>query len=140
MTRNINTTDGGGPWLIDVPELEPGETKEMRLRGMKYRGQKGYFKHWLPLDSAVVKNRDPDNSAIVTFNGQFDVFVEPNAADSFSDAGITSIKIENTGGTTIAENDLILQVSKEPYDADDAARSEANRSPVEKLARGVLGL
>jgi hypothetical protein len=140
MTSNIDRTEGGGPWRIPIPALDPEEVKEIRLRSVEYRNRKGFFKPWLPLDTAAVKNRDPDNGVEVTFNGQFDVFVEPNAADTFTEAGITSIRVKNVGGTAIAESDLILQVSKEPYDADDAARREVQKHPLSKIAGGMLGL
>ena len=140
MNSNIDTTNGGGPWVIPVEALSPEETAEYRLRSYEYRGQKGYFREWLPLDNLLVRNRDPDNPVSVLVNGQFSAFVGPNSAESFSDAGITSVKVENGGGTEIAEADLKLQLSKEPYDADDAARSEANRHPLEKMARNLVGL
>lgn len=137
---NIDKTDGGGPWLLDVPALDPGAAVEFHLRTYEYRGRKGYFRTWLPLDNATIKNRDPDNMARVTFNGQFEVLVEPNAADTYGEAGITTIRVTNEGATTMAESNLLLQVSAEPYDADDAARATRSRPPIEKLARGVLGL
>lgn len=137
---NIDKTDGGGPWLLDVPALDPGAAVEFHLRTYEYRGRKGYFRTWLPLDNATIKNRDPENPALVTFNGQFEVFVEQNAADTYGEAGITTIRVENAGATVMDASDLLLQVSAEPFDADDAARAKRNRPPIEKLARGVLGL
>lgn len=139
MPRNIDRTEGGGPWILNVPDLDPGDTYEWQLRSMEYRGRKGYFKSWLPLDNATIKNRD-ENDVLVTFNGQFEVYVEQNAADTYGEAGITSIRIENKGSTVLAGGNIILQVSVEPYDADDAARRERRRSPAAKLARGFLGL
>lgn len=137
---NIDTTNGGGPWSIAIPALDAGESKEYHLNRMEFRGRKGYFRKWTPLDNAAFQNRDPDNGVEVVYNGQFDAFVGPNSADTYSEAGITRIKVTNVGSTVIEEENLKLQVSKDAYDADDAARQQANRHPVEKLARGVLGL
>jgi len=140
MTSNIDTSKGGGPWEIPVPALEPGEAKEFRLKTMTFRGQKGYFVPWLPLDSATFKNRDPDASVRITFNGQFDTTVLPNQSDSFTEVGIQNIRVENIGSVKIEEENFLLSVSKDAFDADDAALTEAQRSPVEKMVRGVLGL
>lgn len=137
---NIDKTEGGGPWILDLPALEAGEYREFHLRTYDYNGRKGYFNPWLPLDNCAIKNRDTANTVRVTFNGQFDVLVEPNAADTYGEAGITTIRVKNEGGSTIADGDLVLQVSAEPYDADDAARQEATRPLPEKLVRGFLGL
>lgn len=136
----IDKTDGGGPWILDLPALDAGEAREIHLRGYEYRGRKGYFRPWLPLDNVAIKNRDPDNSVLVTMNGLYEVLVEPNAADTYGEAGVTTITVENLGATTIPDESVILQVSVEPYDADDAARTTRNRHPVEKVARGLFGL
>lgn len=135
-----NRNTSGGPWILDLPALDPGESVEMYLKSLKYRGRKGYFRDWLPLDNATIKNRDPENAALVTFNGQYEVLVEPNAADTYGETGINSIAVENTGTTTLADGNLVLQVSAEAFDADDAARAKRNQSPVSKVAQGLLGL
>lgn len=137
---NIDRTDGGGPWSIDIPALDPDEAREFHFRNHEYRGRKGYFKPWLPLDNAAIINQDPDNPVLVTFNGLYDVYVQPNADKGYSEAGITSMKVENIGSTAIPANSLKVQVSKDPYDADDAARQQKQQHPLAKLGKGVLGL
>lgn len=140
MSSNIDTTNGGGPWGIDVPALDAGDVAEFHLKSMEYRGRKGYFRPWLPLDSVTLKNRDTDNAVEMLLNGQYNVLVDPNEADTYSEAGITTIRLENLGSTTIPAGTLVMQVAADAFDADDAARTSATRPPLEKLARGVLGL
>lgn len=142
-TRNIDTTEGGGPWTVPdagIPELAPGEQIRVDMRRLEYRGEKRYFQPWLPLDNAVVKNLDLSNRLEVEYNGQFDAIVEPSAVDSFSQAGVVSVIIRNAGTGTIAPGDVVLQVSKDAYDADQQARDRRKMHPVEKIARNFVGL
>jgi len=141
--RNIDTTNGGGPWSVPnggLPELQPGELYRVDLRRIEYRGTKRYFQPWLPVDNAVIKNLDTANGVSVEYNGQFDAFVEPNAVDSFGDAGIVSVVIRNEGDAAIDAGKIKLQVSKDAYDADEAAREDKNRHPVERMIRETLNL
>lgn len=141
MSDNIDRTQGGGPWRLELDEaLAPGEWQEYDLRNMTYRGRKGFFNPWLPLDSCMIKNLDTSNAVGVVYNGQFEAHVEPSAVDNYSDVQLTRIRVRNEGDTEIVPSDLVIQVSVEPYDADDHARREATRSPVEKIARSFIGL
>lgn len=141
MSNNINRTEGGGPWILEpTGPLDPGEEEVMDLERMAHNGRKRYFQPWLPMDQVLVKNLDSSNPVHLTYNGLFEAFVEPNAADTFDDAGVNRIRIKNEGGATIAADDLKIQVMVLPYNADDQAREEKKRHPVESMIRGTLNL
>lgn len=144
VKRNIKRANGGGPWPLDLPYDLTTNTHEQvahfDLQRMTYRGQKGYFVPWLPLEEIQIKNLNSAEPVELEFNGQYNLFVEPNAADTFSDTGIVRFTVKNLGGTTIPKDDIVIHGIVKEYDADDAARREASRSPLENMARGVLGL
>lgn len=141
MSNNTDPTRGGGPWRLELDEpLSPGDWVEFDLKRMEYRGQKGYFVQWLPMDSLLIKNLDTGNPIDATINGQFEAHVEPNAADEYGDVQVNRLRLRNAGGSDIATEDLIIQLSKEPYDADDRALEEKQRPPLERVARSVIGL
>lgn len=141
MSNNIDPTRGGGPWRLELDSaLGAGDWVEYDLQRMTYRGQKGYFVPWLPVDSVLVKNLDTGNPVHATFNGQFDAVIEPNAADTYGDVQVTRFRLENAGGTEIVPDDLVIQISVEPYTADDAALEQKERHPAENMARSFLGL
>lgn len=141
MSNNINRAEGGGPWRLELDDpLAPGEWTQFDLERMTYRGQKGYFVPWLPMDQVMIKNLHSSSGVDVTYNGQFGAVVEANAADVFDDVRVRKIELENIGGTEIPVDELVIQVSVEPFGADDAARREQQRSPLERIARNTLGL
>lgn len=139
MTHNPRI-DGGGPWLPPFPMdvLSPGDTAIFDLRSMEYEGQKRFFDRWLPMDQVMFKNLDSANQVQLDINGIYGAVVEPNAADTFDDAGVTRVAVTNIGGSDISTDDLVIQFSVEPHGADDAARAEVHRSPVENFVRGVF--
>lgn len=141
MSSNIDRTGGGGPWRLELDEpLAAGDWVEFDLQRMTFRGQKGYFVPWLPVDAVLIKNLDTANPVHATFNGQFEAVVEPNAADTYGDVQVTRFRLENAGGSSIDPKDLVLQISVEPYDADDRALEEKERHPLEQAARSLVGL
>lgn len=141
MSNNIDRTEGGGPWLLELDgDLAPGEFEVFNLENMRYNGRKGYFRPWLPLDTVLIKNLDTGNPVKATYNGQFETIVEPNAADTYGDVEVVRFRVENTGGSTLAADDLVIQASVEPYGADDHALEQKRRSPLEKAARSLIGL
>lgn len=141
MSNNINRTEGGGPWLLELDgDLAPGEFEVFDLERMTYNGRKGYFRPWLPVDSVLVKNLDTGNPVKATYNGQYQTIIEPNAADTYSDVQVVRFRVENTGGSTLSAGDLVIQASVEPYGADDQAREQKNRPALEKAARSFIGL
>lgn len=146
MTRgsNIDRAEGGGPWRFELPhDLATSGHKQVaqyRLRRMKFKGQKGYFVPWLPLDQIQIKNLNDSNPVEVLINGQFNLYVESHGVETFSDAGITAFETRNLGGTAIPAGDIVQHGLVEPFGADQAAREEKKRSPVEKMIRGTLNL
>lgn len=145
MSRNIDRRQGGGPWQFrpaaeGIDTLSPGETVRFDFQRMAYNGRKRYFQPWLPMDQVLLKNLDGGSGVTVTYNHRYDAFVEPNAADTFDKVGVNHVAIRNDGGAGIASDDLRLQVMVTPYDADDQARQQAERHPIERMVRGTLNL
>lgn len=145
MSRNINRAEGGGPWLLTpategVDPLGSGETVQFDLDRMSFNGQQRYFHPWTPVDEVLLKNLNTDNAVTLTVNHQYDAYIEPNAADSFSDVGITHVEIRNEGGTGIPASELKLQLKVNPYNADDAALEKRQRGTLANIVRGQLGL
>lgn len=137
MTRE--TLTGAGPWTFESDEaLAPGESWVLDFRNMEYNGRKRWFKRYLPLDDLQVTNADSGNSVGVEINDSYESRVIPNAVETFEDEGIVNVVIRNKGGSTIAAGDLVVEVAKSAFGADDEARERANRSPVENAVRGVI--
>lgn len=144
MSDNINRAEGGGPWRLrlehDLAATGHESTVTFDLTRHARNGRKAYFKPWLPMDEAMVKNLHDSAPVSVQFNGKFETFVEANAADVFDRAGITKIVVTNEGGTSIPADDLVIQVLVEPYGADDEARERKQRHPLTNMVRGTLNL
>lgn len=119
---------GGGPWQFLSPELDPQERWVLDFQGMTFRGKKGFFSKWLPLDEAQVTNEDTTATLEVSYNNEFTDRVLPNSVDSFSEQAFIRVVVKNAealGGATIAAEDVAVSVKKAPYDADEAARAQA---------------
>lgn len=137
MARDI--TNGGGPWTFEnEAALAPGDHFLLDFRNMEYKGTKGFFKAWTPLDVAQIINNDGSNHLNVTYNGQYNGTVVPNAVETYDRQGITRIRIENGGGTTIAAGEVKVEVKKEPYGADEAARERQNNHPAVNVLNDVI--
>jgi len=124
MPTRDEVLEGGGPWTFEAPTLDPGESYYIDFRNVKFNGQKGWFRKWLPLDYAQITNLDTGNAVEVTYNSRFSDFVVPNAIETFDNQGITKVRVRNSGGSTIAADDVKIAVGKDPYDADNAAREQ----------------
>lgn len=135
--------DGGGPWLLsdmaDGP-LPDGSAERYNLRRGTFRGQKGFFKPWLPLDTVLVKNLSDSSTLVVEYNGVHDAVVQPNATDTFDRIGVADVRVENRGPDEISRDEIIVQGIVEPYSADDSARASRKRSNVQNMIRGVFNL
>lgn len=130
-----------GPWTIENERaIAPDDTERFNLKYMAHNGRKRFFSEHLPLDEAQVTNRDTGNAIRVTFNQQFPATVMPNASEPFEDAGITAISITNLGDTTIDAGNVIVELAKDAYDADDQARREAGRGGVSQVVEKFTGL
>lgn len=135
--------EGAGPWRFTIDaQLAPGDSELFDFRNMEYRGRKGFFRKYLPLDQATVTNLDPSANLDVTYNGVFDQFVTPNTAESFSQAGITSMTVTNpsSSSVTVDAGNVVVEVVRDPYDADDAARERARSGPVEQVVEKFTGI
>lgn len=143
-TSNIDPAEGGGPWTIDpsekIGDMTPGDIVAYTLRSYEFRGRKGYFKPWLPLDAVQITNKSPANPVQVTINGQYEVEVPPNSTRGYSDTGILTLQIENMGSTTIISGELKIEVSAERYDADEQAYNEYKEPAAISIAKGLIGL
>lgn len=143
MRHDTNNIDGAGPFrLVNDASIDPGEVYRWPLNSREYRhnGRKGFFQDYLPLDSALMKNKDTNNPVVFRFNGTYEAEVEQAAADTFEQTPIARLQAENIGTGTINAEDLSIMLKKEPYTADDAARADAKRNPLEKIARNFIGL
>lgn len=133
----IDRTQGGGPWTFSNDEpLAPGDHYQFNFE----RDEKGRYRDWAPMDSAIVKNFDTGNRISVIWNGQFEYVVDPNGVDSFNRAGINRFRVVNDGSGTIDAGDVLVSVSVEPYGDDDRALERKQRNPLEKIFGNALGL
>jgi hypothetical protein len=131
-----NTLSGAGPWTFEIPELSPGESHTVDLR----KAEKGRYRRNLPMDEILIKNYDVDNRTNLNVNGVYNADVDPNGKDSYGEVGISSFRITNRGNTKIAAGDVTATVKKDPYDADDQARTEAAKGPVRRVIENFTGL
>lgn len=134
-----DTTNGGGPWQFTIDSaLSPNDPYLLDFRNMEFNKTKGYFKKWLPLDVAQITNQSPDHALRVTYNGIYESTVVPNAVETYGDQGITSIEVVNIGSADIAADNVTIEVKKEPYDADKAARERKNAPPLVNVANDLI--
>ena len=135
---------GAGPWeFTPDSDLAPGESFTLDCRNLKFRKTKGYFKKYMPLDEAQITNLSDSAAVGVEYNGVFNNFVVPNAIETFDKAGITRITVtnrESAGGATIAADEVVIEVVKNPYDADQAARDRQRRGPLGDVIEKFTGL
>lgn len=136
--------DGAGPYRLSLDEsLAPGDTKRFPLNDRHFtdRGTKGFHARRVPYDAVLMKNLSTDVTLQFEFNRRFEAVVQPNAADSFEEQGVTYVEVTNVSGSnTIDPDEVVIQIKKEPYDADDAARAGRKRSNLQNMLRGTLGL
>lgn len=134
-----DTTNGGGPWVFrNETALASGDHFLLDFRNMKYKGQKGWFKKWLPLDIAQINNRDTGNALSVTYNGIYPAEVLPNSSETYDNQGITRVRVENIGSSSIDADTVTVEVKKEPYGADKAARERKENPWLENAVNEVI--
>jgi hypothetical protein len=129
---------GAGPFTFEPPALDPGESWRIDLE----KTDKGRYFRYVPFDVVLVKNYDSSNRIDVQINGRTNaaVDIDPNGKDSYGEVPIRTLRVINRGTGTIAEGDVTLSVKRDPFDADDAARVEADRGPIERIIRNNIGL
>jgi len=129
---------GAGPFSLDGPELDPGETWFIDLPNMKYKGNKAYFRKFLPFDIGQITNQSDTNNVRVTYNGIYEDIVVNNAVETFDSQGIRRAKIENIGSSTISAGTVVASFKKQPYDADDKARQDKTKPWLERAADDII--
>lgn len=133
------TLSGAGPWTFELDKaLDPGESWILDFRNMTYNGRPRWFTKYLPLDDLQVTNSDTGNPVGVGINDAYESRVLPNAVETFPDEGIANLRITNKGGSTIAAGDVVVEVAKSAYDADDRAREQKGQSLGEKALRDLV--
>lgn len=137
MDKSIEAT-GAGPFTLESPSLAPGEAWRIDLNSY----EKGKYQPYTPFDQLLIKNYDDANRVDLEVNGRTKQFVDvdPNGKDTYGDSGVRTFRVVNRGGATIAAGDVTITVKRDPYGADDQAREELQRSPLEKVARSFIGL
>lgn len=142
MTKR--TLRGAGPWEFQPDSsLADGDTFRLDLRNLKYNGQRGYFREHTPIDDVQITNKHDTATLRVEFNNRYGGQVQPNSERPFSDAGVTFVEITNiTSGTTVAPEDVVVELSDAGYNADKAARERrarrAGQSRLERVVRDIL--
>lgn len=133
------TLSGKGPWTFETEtDLAPGESWILDFRNMTHNGRRRWFKPYLPLDDLQVTNADTGNSVEININDAYQSRVLANSVETFPDEGITNLRLINRGSSTIAAGDLVVEVAKSAYDADDRAREQATRSFSEQALRDLV--
>jgi len=122
---------GSGIQQLDVSSLASGEKHVVNLRSIQHNGTKGWFRRFLPLDFLQVINTSSEPLQVYLNDHGF--IVPGNSTKSVSGQQFTYIEIENAGSSSIAPDEIELEVEKTPYDADDQARRESNLTPIEQL-------
>lgn len=136
----VNPEQGGGPWTFEPPALSPGEPWILNLREREYNGRPGYFRPWLPLSEVTVTNATADVPLTLTVNDQFNAVIAPNTVESFDRVGVTSVRLENrSSSASTAEGDVVVEMLRDPWDADDKALAERNEPTASKLVKSLFG-
>lgn len=135
----INPIDGGGPWLFETSKsLSPDERELFDFRNMKYKGSRGWFRKYLPLDQLNITNKSSSETIEAEINGIYNIKVPPNSSETFDRADFQRIAIINDGSNAIAAGEVAVEVAKDAFDADDKALQQAKRPPAVKVISGIL--
>lgn len=132
---------GAGPWTFETDRiLSPGESYLWDFANLQYNGSKSWFRPYLPLDSLQVTNEDTGNPISGLINGQQDFRVVASGIDTLEDAGVVRLEITNEGSSDISAGDVIVEVAKDSYGADDRAREQAQQSQVARVVEQFTGI
>lgn len=132
---------GAGPFLFKSEALAPGESFTVDLRTEERNGTKRGYKKYVPFDVVSVTNATTDAPIEMEINGQYPATVLPSTVESFDDQGVAEISITNTSSTaTIPAGDATIEVVKEPYDGDDAARERRSKGVVSQMVEHFTGV
>jgi len=140
LTDN-SVVEGAGPFLFQTDELAPGERYTLDLREVEYQGSKRGLKRYTPFDVLSVSNTDTSASVLVTVNGQYEFGVFANTTEAFDRQGVSSVTVTNRSDTdTIPAGNVEIEVTREPFGADDEARRSAKTGPIVGTIEGVTGV
>lgn len=141
MRQNNEQLGAKGPWVFELPELQPGETFTKKLRNAEYNGQKGWFKKYLPIETAQVTNLDDTSPIRVVFNGTYPDDIPPNVSETYEQIGVASFEVTNrSDSAVISADDVTVTLLKEAYGADEAARQSAQKGVVQKVSENLFGV
>jgi hypothetical protein len=142
MKLTDNTPErGAGPFLFECPALEPGEEWSLPLRTLEVDGEKRALQKYVPFDTAGVTNGSNNVRVRATFNGQYQASILPNSVEVFDRQGVAEVRIRNTSDTeTIGAGEVEVELTREPYGADDRALEQSQRGPVSNVIEKFTGL
>lgn len=129
---------GVGPYQFSLPALGAGETYILDLR----EREKGKYVSLSPagFDAVEVSNLDPSNSLRVLINEANVMTVPANSVQGLSQEGMYRFEVTNHGATEISADAVTIEIQKEPYGADAAARGDLTESPLRGVIRHFTGL
>lgn len=134
-----HTNEAVGPVLIDVPALNTGEQFHINLRQRTRNGRTGWWRPYLPIDFMQVTNPTTETLTVTT-NNEFRDIVVSKSTESYEDMSIEYVTVQNSGSASIAADEVTVALEKTPYDADDRARDERNRSKAAALVENLTGI
>jgi len=112
------------------------------LREYAENGTKGYYTvlSEVGYDELQIENRDPDNPIKVEINESAATRVPANTVQSLETRGMYRWDVVNAGSTDIAQDDVILEINKSPYGADEQARDRRRENPLRSVVRQFTGI
>lgn len=122
--------------------LAAGARATLDLRELVENGTAGYYVvlSEAGYDSLEVENRDVNNPVLVEVNEHWQFAVPANTISGIDQAGMYRVTVENEGATAIASGDLVIEIAKSPFGADDAARQRAAQPPIAAVIEKFTGL
>lgn len=131
-----NNINGGGPWQMrNERTLSPDDSMVRNLFDMKFRGQKGYFRDFLPLDNIQITNKNDTNPVNVVLSNNGELYCPPSTVEGLDDEQITSVSVTNNGTSDIPPGDLVVELRKARYGINDQARKEAEKPQAIKMLK-----
>ena len=134
--------EGAGPFRFETPsDLSPNESYSPDLRERTFQGTKRGLQRFLPFSTLSVSNANASNRLLVEVNGgvyEFGIF--PNTTEVFDRQGVSAVRVVNNGSSDIPAGDVEIEVSVEPYGADQQAREQSAQGPIQNTVENVTGL
>jgi len=136
--------NGVGPYEFGLSEFGPdplqaGDKAVLNLRDF----QNGRFVTLSPAgyDSIQVENLSTDVTIRAVTNEVGSFRIPPSSVRSLTSQGIYRVEVENLeSSTALSAEDLVVELLKEPYDANDQARGERKRGPISQVVEKFTGI